>query len=275
VVAETSHLLASVLAPYRAQLRVAEDEAAACPRSSAHLGALSAAGAGADPPSRSHPPGPWRVRAWQRDSAVVVARHESVDQAEGEVVARRTGDASVVCWAEPDLGPSPPPADAAAGGWRPRVDPARRQAAFAVEDAIASLCAGAAGGATGPDVLDVGLLCLLGQAALRSIHEYRTLMAAIWTDLEACPHVNDHEAGAAAGMEACTDQGPIGPAGPWRHLLLVRRETGPEPVVLSAHEGQAGASASVAVARAADDEGLHWTEPVVAGHRRGLADIAP
>jgi hypothetical protein len=45
-VAESSHLLSSVLARYRLQLRIAEDEAAACRASAEHLAALARAGAG-------------------------------------------------------------------------------------------------------------------------------------------------------------------------------------------------------------------------------------
>jgi len=268
LVADASAGLASVLAYYRDQLRVGEDEAAHCQRSGSHLAALAAAGDGAEPPSRSHPTGPWRVRTWVKGSAAVVGRYPSVDGAEGDAAARRTGDASAVCWAEPDVGPAPP--ITAGAGWQPRVDPDLRYAAFAVEEAIAALCAGAADGATGPDVLDVGLLCLLGEAAWRSIHEYRTLMAAVWTDLEACSQAEAHDIRAEAAVAASTDRGREGPAGPWRHVLMVQPATGPQPAEVSVHQGQAGAAASVAVDRATDGEGLHWAEPVVVGPRADL-----
>lgn len=268
LVADASAGLASVLAYYRDQLRVAEDEAAHCQGSRSHLAALAAAGDGAEPPSRSHPTGPWRVRVLANGSAAVVGRYPSVDGAEGDAAGRRTGDASVVCWAEPDVGPGPP--ITAGAGWRPRVDPDVRYAAFAVEEAVAALCAGAADGATGPDVLDVGLLCLLGEAAWRSIQEYRTLMAAVWVDLEACAQAEVHDTRAEAAVAASTDPVRDGPAGPWRHLLMVERATGLAPVEVSVHQGQAGAAASVAVDRATDDEGLHWAEPVVVGPRADL-----
>ncbi len=272
VAAQSSFLLASVLGPYRAQLRVAEGEAERCQWSSLHLAVLAAASQGVEPPSRSHPPGSWRVRAWQGGETALVARHESIDRAEGDAAARRTGDGTVVCWAEPDVGAAPP--TTSAPGWQPRVDRDLRYTAFAVEEAVESLCAGAADGATGPDVLDVALLCQLGQAAWRSIHEYRTLLAAAWGGLEACPEADEHEAGAAAAIGAHVEPGTVGPAGPWRHVLLVQAPPGAEPIEVSVHEGRAGASASVAVARATDDEGLHWAEPVVAGPRRNLRDVA-
>ncbi len=268
--AESCSLLASVLGPYRTQLRIAEEEAARCPRSSFHLAALAATSRGVEPPSRSHPAGPWRVSAWEGGEVAMVAHHASVDGAEGDAVARRTGDATVVCWAEPDIGPVPPPS--AARGWQPRVDRDLRYVSFAAEDAVASLCAGAADCATGPDVLTVDLLCLLGQAAWRSILEYRTLLAAIWTDLESCPHAEDHEAGAAAAMRSYTDEEPHGPEGPWRHVLLHDRAHTLEPVEISVHQSRAGASASVAVERATDEVGIRWTEPVTVGPRRSLIE---
>lgn len=271
--AECSSLLASVLEAYRIQLRTAEDEAARCPQAPLHLAALEAISRGAEPPTRSHPPGAWRVRAWEGGRVVMVARHSSVDGAEGDAVARRTGAAGVVCWAEPDLGPVPPPSDGR--GWRPRVDKELRYNAFAVEDAVASLCAGAADGATGPDVLDVGLLCLLSQAAWRSILEYRALLAGTWASLESCPHADDHEAGAEAAMSSYTEENPSGAAGPWRHVLLLHHQVSTsEAVELSVHQSRIGAAASVAVERATDEAGIRWSEPVAAGPRRDLTEIA-
>lgn len=113
-------------------------------------------------------------------------------------------------------------------------------------------------------------------AALCAWHDghapaYRTLLAAIWTDLESCPHAEDHEAGAAA-MSSYTDEEPHGPAGPWRHLLLLNRPHASEPVEISVHQSRVGASASVAVERATDEYGIRWAEPVVAGPRRGLSE---
>lgn len=265
VAAETAHLLASVLEFYRTQLRVAEDEAASCPHAAAHLSALGAADVGAEPPTRTHPAGPWRVRTLDGGQPVTISAHPSVDGAEGEVVARRTGDASVVCWAEPGLQGDGPASKGR--GWQPRVSRQVRFRAFAVEDAIAHLCAGAAGGGTGPDVLDTGLLCLLGQAAWRSICEYRTLMAAIWTDLESCSRADDHERRAAVAIDGCTSPTAEGPGGAWRHVLLL---DGGEGVELSVHGGALGAAASVAVDRSTDDRGLHWAEPVAAGRRPAL-----
>ncbi|MGI9032525.1 MAG: hypothetical protein ACR2HY_02355 [Acidimicrobiales bacterium] len=103
------------------------------------------------------------------------------------------------------------------------------------------------------------------------VGEYRTLPAATWTDLEGCAHAADHEAGATAAMGAMTDPGDSGPGGQWRHVLLFAEH---QPVELSVHAGRAGAAASVAVARATDDEAIHWAEPVLAGPRPTLGSLA-
>ncbi|MGH9226823.1 MAG: hypothetical protein ACRD2W_24240 [Acidimicrobiales bacterium] len=259
VASEASSLLASVLGHYRVQLRVAEDVAAGCERSGQHLAALAAASAGCEAPTRTHPPGPWRVSARLDGTVGPVAGHPSVDGAEGDAAARRAGAPSLVCWAEPGLS-DVDPAAAAVPGWEPRVERETRWAAFAVEEAVAALCAAPGLGLTGPDVLDVRLLCMLGDASWRCIHEYRNLMAAVWTDLERCPFTARHEDEAAAAIEASNQAGAA--TGPlrWRHVVLA----GDRPTELSVHDTWRHAAASVAVARATDDAGIYWAEPVLA-----------
>lgn len=271
--AEAVSLLSSVPAQYRLYLRLAEEEAVRCEHATRHLDALTAAGRGAEPPARTHPPGPWRLRALVDGRPVTGAHHPSVDGAEGDAVARRTGFASLACWAEPDPDRDRPDPDLCGPvpGWRPQVDHEVRRVAFAVEDAVASVCRAAASAFTGPDVIDARLLCLLGEAAYRSILEYRTLLAGIWTDLEACPHHDEHESGAEQAMADVTVAEDVGPTGPWRHVRLL----GGGPVEVAVHDGQANAAAAVAAARLTEETGIHWAEPVISGSRRDLSSATP
>lgn len=271
--AEATSLLSSVLVHYRLQLQIAEEEAARCQHAGRHLAALEAASRGAEPPARTHPAGAWHVRALVGGAPVLLGSHPSVHGAEGEAAARRTGNASLACWAEPDTGPAPPAQEGPGPGWEPRVDPEIRRVAFAVEDAVAALCAAAATGGTGPDVLDVDLLCLLGEVAHRSILEYRTLLAALWTEMDTCPHAQDHERRSERALAACTHPGDDGPAGAWRHLVLVG-DSAAQAVEFAVYRSQAAAGAAVAVARATDELGTYWAEPVMVGKRPTLDQLS-
>lgn len=276
--AECTALLAGVLPHYRVQLRIAEFEAAHCEHAEAHLAALAAGGAGAEPLRRTHPPGPWRLLTLGAggSGSALVAGYPSVDGAEGDAAARRVGDAGLVYWAAPAFGAAPAAATTGSqAGWVPLIDGAVRRASFAAEDAVVALCASAAERATGPDTLDAGLLCLLGESAWRSIHEYRTLLAAAWDDIEACPHDPMHEERAAEAIFASTHPDADGPGGPWRHVTLLDRGNGPEGAEIATHAGYAGASAAVAAARATDEDAIHWAEPVAAGVRPPLPGGRP
>jgi hypothetical protein len=189
-----------------------------------------------------------------------------VDGAEGDVVARRTGDDALLCWAEPDVGAVP--AVSPCRGWQPRVDAELRRAVSAVEDAAAALCAGAVGGATGPDVLDDRLLRLLAQTAWRSICEYRTLMAGIWTDLERCARSAEHEVGAAAAMAEATSGADARESRRWRHVVRAGGGASAALVEVSVHGDRPAAAASVAVARAIDATTIRWSEPVAQPDQR-------
>ncbi len=257
--AAVGHGLADTLEQYRLQWRVAEETATGCPVAAAeHLAAL-AVDDSLQPPQRSLPEGPWRLCGLVDGHPATLARFASVDLAEGAAVAHRTGAAHCVSWAEPEAA-GPPPPDAPHGGWSPRVDSTLRLTAFAVEDAVAQLCAAAATGHTGPDVLDTGLLCMLGVAIHRMILEYRTLFRAAWTELEACRRSAEHDAEAEGRLAVVP--GPV-PGGAWRHVLLAARSVHE----VSVHDGRVAAGASVAAARAVDDSGVRWAEPVAVADR--------
>lgn len=252
--AAVGHTLADTLDQYRLQWRVAEETATECPVAAAeHLAALAVDNS-LQPPRRSHPEGPWRLCGLVGDRPVTLARFASADLAEGAAVAHRTGVAACVSWAEPEAAnPSPP--DAPDRGWSPRVDSALRLTAFAVEDAVAGLYAAAATGHTGPDVLDAGLLCMLGVATHHMILEYRTLFRAAWTHLDACHRSAEHDAEAEGRLAAVPDPAS---GGAWRHVLL----TNGSVQEVSVHDSRVAAAASVAAARAVDESGVRWAEPV-------------
>ncbi|MGH3905768.1 MAG: hypothetical protein ACRDTE_16525 [Pseudonocardiaceae bacterium] len=152
-------------------------------------------------------------------------------------------------------GGGPPLPDAPDGGWSPRVDGALRLTAFAVEDAVAALCTAAATGHLELDVLDTRLLCMLGVATHRMILEYRTLFRAAWTDLDACECSAEHDTEAEGRLAAVPDPAP---GGAWRHVLLVAGSV----QEVSVYDGHVAAAASVAAARAVDESGVRWAEPV-------------
>ena len=266
--ANVAGVLCSVLPHYRQQLRVAEDESVACDHREVHLAAISAAGEALTPPSRTHPPGRWRVRALVDGAAAVLGEHTGVDLAEGDAAARSLSPDVVACWAEPvAAGPAPGPL-ARPPGWAPVVHPGLRRRAFAVEDAVANLCLAAAEGHTGPDVLAVPLLCSLGVTAWHMIREYRTLFRAAWASLDACPRAAEHEAAAQAGIDTAPEQGSGVSIGAWRHALLIDSPSGLEAAEVSVHGTRTGAAASVAAHRAVDEFGVRWTEPVTMAPRR-------
>ncbi|MGH3754086.1 MAG: hypothetical protein ACRDRP_15595, partial [Pseudonocardiaceae bacterium] len=149
----------------------------------------------------------------------------------------------------------------AAAGWTPAVDTALRLTAFAAEDSVATLCAAAATGHTGPDVLSSQLLCKLGLVTHRMILEYRTLFRAAWTDLDACGRSAAHDADAETRLTAMPKPAADGPGGPWRHALLFDGRA----VEMSVHAGRPAAAASVAAQRAVDERSIRWAEPVAAG----------
>lgn len=250
--------IASVLEQYRMQWRVAEQVSAACAVGAAtHLDAMVAP-PGLRPPRRTRPAGAWRVCTVTGDGPVGVSEHPGVDLAEGTVVAHRTLAADEVWWAEPvDSGARAP---GGTPGWVPRADPDLRLAAFAAEDSVATFCAAATTGHTGPDVLSTRTLSRLGLAAHRMILEYRTLLRGVWTDMDACPVSTAHDADADALLKAAPDPTDHGPAGRWRHALLVDRTVH----TVSAHDGLAAAAASVAAHRGIDEVGIRWAEPLAA-----------
>ncbi len=262
--AQTAAHLSSVLEQYRLQWRIAEQVAGGCPvDADAHLAAM-AVPAGMLPPRRMRPDGRWRLCAIDGDRSVVLGEHGSADLAEGAAVAARTGAADRAYWAEPveaePVGARPEPADGTGGRWAPRVDTGLRLVAFAAEESVATLCSAAATGHTGPDVLSKRLLCRLGLATHQMIKEYRTILRAAWVDLEACPRAEDHEADAEAAVGAVPEPSTDGPAGRWRHAVLIDGATR----AVSEHDGRAAASASVAAYRGVDERGVRWAEPVAA-----------
>ncbi|HEY6423627.1 MAG TPA: hypothetical protein VIY28_10365 [Pseudonocardiaceae bacterium] len=162
------------MAQYRLQWWVAEQVAAGCPTGAdRHLAALAVDPA-LRPPLRSHLGGRWRLCGLVGGSPVTLDQFDSADLAEGCAVAHRTGVAFEAYWAEPDAA-VPAPAPAARDGWTPAVDTALRLAAFAAEESVATLCAAAATGHTGPDVLSRPLLCTLGLAAAQRAVDDRSM----------------------------------------------------------------------------------------------------
>ncbi len=149
----------------------------------------------------------------------------------------------------------------------PAVDTALRLAAFAAEEPVATLCAAAATGHTGPDVLSRRLLCKLGLATHRMILEYRTLFRAAWTGMEARGLSAAHDADAEARLTAVPEPAADGPGGPWRHALLVDGCA----VEVSVHAGLSAAAASVAAQRGVDERSIRWAEPVAAAPRAALS----
>lgn len=256
--ADAAASIASVLEQYRMQWRVAEQVSATCPvGAAAHLGAMVAP-AGLRPPRRTRPAGRWRVCTVTETGPVVVSEHAGVDLAEGTVVAHRTLAADEVWWAEPvDSG-----VRTAGGmpGWVPRADTGMRLAAFAAEESVATFCAAATTGHTGPDVLSTKILSKLGMAAHRMILEYRTLLRSVWTDMDACPLGTTHDADADALLKAAPDTPDVGPGGRWRHALLVDDTV----ETVSEHDGRSAAAASVAAYRGIDEVGIRWAEPLAA-----------
>lgn len=257
---------------YRVQLRVSEAAAGSCGRADEHLVALAEA-VPDQVPTRTEPPGAWRVRALAGGTLATLAEHDSADGAEGDAAARRSGDAGLACWAEPAHAPPPneveiddrPPLDL---GWQPSHLPSRRIRVFAVEDAARSLLVAAADRHLGPDVVTSQMLATLGAAAWVMVRQYRAELAAIWTQLESCPSADDHEAAADVAMGQLQGR-PDGPGpGRWRHVELADLEgRGLTAIELSDHDGLATAAASVAAARASDHEHVRWSEPVRAGSR--------
>ncbi len=255
---------------YRLQLRASEEAAHICEQADHHLEALERA-VPEQVPTRTEPPGAWRVRALVEDWPVTLVEHPSADRAEGEAATRRCGDAELACWAEPVNAPleeersRPPPLDL---GWRPSHLPARRQQVFAVEDAARNLLAAASGQYLGPDVVTTTMLATLGAAAWVMVRQYRAELSALWTQLERCPAADEHEGAADGAMERLKGL-PDGPGpGRWRHVELADLEgRGLTAIELSDHDGLASAAASVAAARAVDHRTPRWAEPVRAGAR--------
>jgi hypothetical protein len=261
--AEAAAVLAGTLAEYRMQWRVAEQVAAGCPTGAdGHLAALAVDPA-LGPPRRSHPGGRWRLCGLVDGSPVTLDEFDSSDLAEGCAVAHRTGAAAQAYWAQPVAAGPAAPSGARDQGWTPVVDTALRLAAFAAEESVATLCAAAATGHTGPDVLSRRLLCQLGLVTQRMILEYRTLFRAAWTDMDACGLSAAHDAEAEARLTAMPRPAADGPGGPWRHALLVDGCA----VEVSVHAGLPAAAASVAAQRAVDERSIRWAEPVAAGLR--------
>lgn len=262
--------LTSVLEQYRMQWRCAEEVAAGCPVApDAHLAAM-AVPASLRPPRRTHPRGRWRTCALQDGVPVTIAEYADVDIAEGAAVAHRTPAPDRAFWAEP-VASGAGPAALGEPGWLPRVDTDLRLRAFACEDAVAALAAAAATGHTGPDVLGTPLLCTIGQAAHHMIREYRTLLRAVWTDMEACVHAAAHDHDAEALLDAIPDSGDLGPGGRWRHMELDTDRMW----ALGLHPGWQVASTSVAAYRCTDADGVRWAEPVARPRPRGEAMITP
>lgn len=262
---------------YRVQLRASEEAARCCPRAEDHLGALESA-VPHEVPTRTEPPGPWRVRALVDDRAVTLAEHPAADGAEGDAAIRRCGDPVLACWAEPSDSPMAPGDDVRhqqALGWQPSHLPLRRYRAVAVEDAGRNLVAAASGRYVGPDVLSAEMLATLGAAAWTTIRQYRAELASLWNELERCSQERDHEAAADQAIGALSGQ-PDGPGpGRWRHVELVDvADRGCTAIELSDHDGLAAAAASVAAARVTDDASLRWAEPVRAGPRPFLVDLS-
>lgn len=255
---------------YRVQLRASEEAARCCEWTDEHLAALASA-VPDEVPTRTEPPGAWRARALVDGRPVTLAEHPSADRAEGEAAARRCGDAELACWAEPtgvpagDEGEHRRPHDV---GWRPSQLPPRRLQAFAVEDAARSLLAAASQQHLGPDVLTAKMVATLGAAAWVMARQYRAELAALWSELERCPAADAHEGAAEMTMAQLTGM-PDGPGpGRWRHVALAALDgRGPTPIELSDHDGIAAAAASVAAARAVDNDTVRWAEPVLAGPR--------
>ncbi|MGH9000916.1 MAG: hypothetical protein ACRDY7_16160 [Acidimicrobiia bacterium] len=117
-----------------------------------------------------------------------------------------------------------------------------------------------------PEVVDTRLLCLLGEAAWRSILGYRTLLAAVWDDMTACEHEAHHEARCADALASAThlDESGAGSADHWRHLTLGDRPEGLAAIELGLHCGHRAVTAAVAAARLTDAEGIYWALPVAA-----------
>jgi hypothetical protein len=263
--AEAAATLAGTLAEYRMQWWVAEQVAAGCPTGAdRHLAALAVSPT-LRPPRRNRPGGRWRLCGLVDGSPVTLDEFDSSDLAEGCAVAHRTGTAQAH-WAEPAAAVPAAPPGTRARSWTPAVDTALRLTAFAAEDSVATLCAAAATGHTGPDVLSGRLLCELGLVTHRMILEYRTLFRAAWTEMESCGLGAAHDADAEARLSAMPRPAVDGPGGPWRHALLVDGDA----VEVSVHAGLPAAAASVAAQRAVDERSLRWAEPVAAVPRRPL-----
>ncbi|MGI5131822.1 hypothetical protein ACQEVB_33815 [Pseudonocardia sp. CA-107938] len=264
VLAQAAARLAEVLQHYRAQWRCAEAVASGCPvAADAHVAAM-AVPRGLRAPRRTRPDGPWRVCVLDDGVPATVAEHLSIDLAEGAACAHRTGAADQAWWAEP-VAAGPAPDRAAASGWLPIADTELRLSAFAAEEAVADLTAAAATGHLGPDVLEVRLVCTLGEAAHHMIREYRTLFAAVWTDLEACAEAATHDADASALLESLPPAPERGPGGRWHHMHLV----GGRAKVVNRHLSRTAAAASVAASRAIDDTTVRWAEPAARTAARG------
>lgn len=255
---------------YRVQLRASEESARSCAWGDEHLAGLEQA-VPDEVPTRTQPPGAWRARALVDGRPLTLVEHPSADLAEGEAAARRCGDTELACWAEP-LGATPPEEidhrSPRTVGWLPSHLPERRLRSFAVEDAAQSLLAAASDRSLGPDVLSPEMLATLGAAAWVMVRQYRAELAVIWSQLERCPAADDHEAAADRVMARLAGR-PDGPGpGRWRHVELARlAQRGPTAIELSDHDGWASAAASVAAARAVDQDTLRWAEPVRAGSR--------
>jgi len=271
VLASAATQMASCPFFYRVQLRASEESARCCQRADGHLAALARA-VPEHVPTRTEPPGGWRVRALADGWPATLAEHPSADLAEGEAAARRCGDDQLACWAEPVGTPSryasehrPPPPDV---GWQPAQLPQRRLRVFAVEDAARSLLAAAASHHLGPDVVTAEMLATLGARAWVMVRQYRAELAALWTEMERCPAADDHEDAADVSMARLKGL-PDGPGpGRWRHVQMIDLAgRGPTAIELSDHDGLAAAAASVAAARAVDNDTLRWAEPVRAGER--------
>ncbi|MGH3938568.1 MAG: hypothetical protein ACRDTG_08005 [Pseudonocardiaceae bacterium] len=263
---EAAAALAGTLAEYRMQWYVAEQIAAGCSTGAdRHLVALVVDPV-LCPPRRSHPGGRWRLCGLVDGSPVTLDEFDAADLAEGCAVAHRAGAPARAYWAEPvAAGPAAPPG-AGDQGWTPVVDTALRLVAFAAEESVATLCATAATGHTGPDVLSRRLLCKLGLVTHRMILEYRTLFRAAWTDMDACGLSAAHDADAEARLTTVPQPTADGPGGPWRHALLAEGCAGE----VSVHAGLPAAAASVAAQRGVDGDSIRWAEPVAAAPRRTL-----
>lgn len=261
VLAQVAAQLAEVLQHYRMQWWCAESVARGCPvAADAHVAAM-AVPRGLRAPSRSGPGGPWRVCVLDDTRPAIVADHASVDLAEGAATAHRAMAADRPWWAEP-VAAGPPPDHTAEPGWLPFCDSDLRLAAFAAEDAVADLTAAAALAHAGPDVLDIRLLCMLGEATYHMIREYRTLFAAVWGELEGCVQADAHDADAEALLAAAPVAPDRGPGGRWHHMWLADGRAR----VVNRHPSRAAAAASVAASRATDGttgDTARWSEPAL------------